>query len=411
VSRPDAPSPAPPADPRPLVASLCGTFLKPEMHSVHRQITGLRRFRTVVLTETREHPDQFPWEPLVVMEKRVRPRPRGNFLLRFWFKHVLKRWPPPFPITREPEFHPYDLPDLLARWQPALAHVYYGHKAVKYRRMLAAWGGPWIVSFHGVDAAKFLDDAEHRAGMDEVFAMARLVLGRSESLLERLRELGCPEEKLRLNRTPIPLAGFPFFPRENPAGGGFTLVQASRLVAKKGLFTTLAALRQIAADFPALRFVLCGDGPARAEFEKAVAVAGLAGRVELRGWVDQDGLRAAFRDAHVFLHPSEHTADQDREGVPNAMLEAMATGLPVVATTHGGIPEAVRDGRDGLLVPERDPAALAAALRRILTDHELRRRLGANAADSVRAAFGAEAGIAALEDCYAEALAGAGPTP
>jgi len=394
------------SDSRPLVASLCGTFLKPEMQSVYRQVANLRRFRTVVLTEKRSHAGQFPFEPVVVMEKQVRPRPRGNFLLRFWFKHVVKQWPPPIPITKETKpYHPYDLPDLLARWQPALVHVYYGHKAVKYRPMLEAWGGPWLVSFHGVDVAKFFDQPGHAGEMMAVFASATLVLARSGSLLEKLRALGAPPDKLRLNRTPIPLDGFAECGRDDPPDGAFRLVQASRLVPKKGLFTTLEALRTVAAAFPRAKFVLCGDGPSRGRFERAVADAGLSAHVEVRGWLSQSDLLDCYRHAHLFLHPSERTESDDQEGVPNSMLEAMATGLPVVATWHGGIPEAVRDGQDGLLVPEKDPAALAAAIIGLLGDAARRRRLGQQAAAHVRDQFGLAAGIAALEDCYAEAIA------
>ncbi|MFM7179864.1 MAG: glycosyltransferase, partial [Verrucomicrobiales bacterium] len=109
----------------------------------------------------------------------------------------------------------------------------------------------------------------------------------------------------------------------------------------------------------------------------------------------------------LFLHPSEMTANSDQEGVPNSMLEAMATGLPVVATFHGGIPEAVRDGEDGRLVPEKDPAALASAILELLRDRDKRVRYGSNAAASVRATYGLEASLRRLENCYREALASA----
>ena len=182
-------------DPRPLVASLCGTFLKPEMQSVYRQITGLRDHRTLVLTEQRTNPDQFPFEPVIEMDKIIRPRLRGNFLLRFWYKYVIRQWPPPRPINKEVKpYYPYNLPDILAREQPALVHVYYGHKAVKYRSMLKAWGGPWIVSFHGVDVAKFFDRPGYAEKMAKVFSEAKLVLGRSQSLLAKLESLGCPKD-------------------------------------------------------------------------------------------------------------------------------------------------------------------------------------------------------------------------
>lgn len=396
--------PSPVADTRPLVVSLCGTFLKKEMQSLYRQVTGLRRFRTVVFTEQVENPELFPFEPLVVMEKLPRPRPRGNFILRFWYKYVVKQWPPPRPITKEREYFPYNLPALLARHQPALVHVYYGHKAVKYLDMLLKWGGPFVVSFHGVDVVKFVDKPGYVEELRRVFQHARLVLARSESLLERLRELGCPPEKLRLNRTPIPLDQIEFREKRAPADGEWRLVQACRLVSKKGLYTTLKALPKVIERFPLVRFVLCGTGPEEAKFAGRVKALGLQEHVLMPGWMSQKDLVGAYHFGHVFVHPSELTASGDQEGVPNSMLEAMASGMPVVATRHGGIPEAVAHGEDGFLVAEKDAAALAEALCRVLADPELLNHFSHNAARSVREKFGAETAIAAMEECYAEAL-------
>lgn len=396
-------------DTRPLVASLCGTFLKPEMQSVYRQITGLKDHRTVVLTEQRTNPGQFPFDPVIVMDKITRPRLRGNFLLRFWYKYVIRQWPPPRPINKEVKpYYPYNLPDILRREQPALVHVYYGHKAVKYRSMLKAWGGAWIVSFHGVDVAKFFDRPGYAEKMAEVFREAKLVLGRSQSLLDKLESLGCPKHKLRLNPTPIPLDGYPVCAHTTPADGSFRLVQASRLIAKKGLFTTLKAMETVAREFPRAKFILCGDGPDREAFARAVVAAGLQDNIELLGWIGLDELRREFAAAHLFLHPSEMTASEDQEGVPNSMLEAMATGLPVVATVHGGIPEAVCSGEDGLLVAEKDPVALAQAILTLLRDAAMRDRLGAHAAARVRATYGLEASLCLLEAAYAEAIASDG---
>lgn len=400
-------------DPRPLVVSLCGTYLKREMQSLYRQIAHLREFRTVVFAEQVENVAEFPFEPVVKMEKRTEPRYRGNFVKRFYYKHVIKQWPPPVPIGHVGNagqyYHPYDLVDLLTAWQPALVHVYYGHKAVKYRRMLQASGVPWLVSFHGVDVVKFIDRPGYLDGLRQVFAEARLVLARSESLLDRLRDLGCPPEKLRLNRTPVPLDDITFSERRPPESGEWRLLQACRLIPKKGLFTTLQALPTVVARWPRLKFVLAGTGPDEARFRDAVRAAGLEAHVELLGWVDQDRLRAEFARAHAFLHPSELTETSDQEGVPNAMVEAMAAGLPIVATTHGGIPEAVASGTDGLLVPEKDPAALASAILELLDDPALLARFSRQAHVSVREKFGFAEQIAALEGCYAEAIASGVP--
>lgn len=401
----------PPPDTRPLVISVCGTYLKPEMRSIYRQLTGLTRVRSLVYAQSIENRSLFPLENVVKMTK-LHHRTKGNFLLRFWYKYVIRQWPPPIRINKYVgPCHPYDMPERLRADAPDLVHIYYGHKAVRFLGMLKDWGGPWIVSFHGVDAAKFLDQPGYLDQLREVFATAQLVLARSQSLLDRLASLGCPPEKLRLNRTPIPLEHLAVSPRTPPQDGGWRLVQACRLIPKKGILTALHALQTVVKSHPRLRYILCGDGPQTEEIRALAARLGIAENVEIKGWLKPDALQSEYQAAHLFLHPSELTPDADQEGIPNSMLEAMATGLPVVATHHGGIPEAVTSGHDGLLVPERSPDQLAKAILQILAEPALWRRLSENAAASVRAHFGAAAQIHQLENHYFEAIALAAPPP
>ena len=126
--------------------------------------------------------------------------------------------------------------------------------------------------------------------------------------------------------------------------------------------------------------------------------------MQFPGFLNQTQLNALYASAHLFLHPSELTENQDQEGIPTSMLEAMSTGLPVAATLHGGIPEAVRDGFSGFLVPERDPAALAAALRRFVQSPDTLQQMGRAASQSVRAEFEQSRAVAKLEACYDEAI-------
>lgn len=439
-SRPDPPD----ADERPLVVSLIGTFLKPEMLSVYRQLTGLRTFRTVVFTERRSHAEEFPFAPVVLMARaeparrvprvrgsrpprRPRARPRGNFLRRFFYKHLLGVWPPPLrapppaaaehkpvqpliaPVTRGGD---YNLLPLLGEHRPALLHVYYGHKALKFLPLLRAWPGPVVVSFHGLDVAdaaypRFAGGAGE--ALPPVFAHARLVLARSQSLLERLAVLGCPPEKLRLNRAPIPLEGLTPRVFRPPPDGAWRLLQACRLIPKKGLVTALHAFAGVLRAHPAARFLVAGDGPQAGELRELATRLGIASSVDFAGWCSPERLRELLAAAHIFLHPSESTPGGDREGVPNALLEAMAAGLPAVATVHGGIPEAITHGVDGLLVPERNPAALADAVLRLMDEPELALTLSRKAAENTRLNFAGEAQIARLESFYGEALAAFDP--
>ena len=401
---------APPSDPRPVVISLCGTYLKPEMQSIYRQITGLTRVKNIVYAQWMENQDMFPFERIVPMTK-LHHRPKGNFLLRFWYKYIIRQWPPPVQINKYiGPCHPWNLIELLQKDQPALVHVYYGHKAVGFLPMLQEWAGPWIVSFHGVDVAKDIDKPDHLAQLRQVFASAQLVLARSQSLLNRLSELGCPEDKLRLNRTPIPFDSVPSSVRRPPTNDEWVFVQACRLIAKKGILTTLKALQQVVKTHPHIKYILCGEGPMVDKIRQEITARGLDKNVELRGWLDQRSLLAQYEKAHAFFHPSELTQGQDQEGIPNSMLEAMATGLPVVATRHGGIPEAVTHDFDGLLVGERSPKELATAILRLIEEPGLLSKLSCNAATSVREQFGAPSQIARLEDHYFEAITRAQPT-
>jgi glycosyltransferase involved in cell wall biosynthesis len=190
-----------------------------------------------------------------------------------------------------------------------------------------------------------------------------------------------------------------------PADGAWRFVQACRLIAKKGLRTSLRAFAKFREEQPKAKFVIAGEGPMREELEDLATELGVRDAVEFRGFLSQQDLAALYRDSHVFVHPSEITKDQNQEGVPNSMLEAMATGLPVLATRHGGIPEAVVHERHGFLVPERDVDALFAAMRQITADADLCYLLGQGASRQVREEFEASRAIEALESIYDEAIA------
>jgi glycosyltransferase involved in cell wall biosynthesis len=165
---------------------------------------------------------------------------------------------------------------------------------------------------------------------------------------------------------------------------------------EKGLEDFLAAAALVRERGPRARFVIHGDGPGRDGLAARVECLGLGGAVRLAGATLEP--EAALRALDVFALPSLSEASS------NALLEAMATGLPVVATRVGGSMAAVEDGLTGLLVPPRDPAALAKALVTLLEDRRLAGRLGAAALTAVRAAHGLPAMLARVDALYARAL-------
>ena len=385
--------PDPAATPsRPVVASYCTTFLKPEMRHIYRQVTAFQRYDTFILTRERKCATEFLFDDIELI-----PRARKNFIKRFYLKYVRRR--PPVYYRGELQV----LIKLLKRRPADLMHVYFGHTGVHLLPFIQEWDKPCVVSFHGMDIQPRPEQEGYDAQMQELLQTVPLVLARSQSLMDRLVDLGCPREKLRLNRTGIPLTQYPAIVRPAPADGAWIFVQACRLIAKKGLATALRSFARFHAQHPRARFLLAGEGPMREEVLALAVELGIGDSVELLGFLSQDQLADVYARSHLFVHPSELTADKNQEGVPNYMLEAMATGLPVLATLHGGIPEAVANGETGLLVPERDHDALFAAMQEITGNPERYTTMQAAAAAVVRAEFEHSAAVGKLEAIYDEA--------
>ena len=171
------------------------------------------------------------------------------------------------------------------------------------------------------------------------------------------------------------------------------VLSVARLVEKKGLDTLLHA----AADVPGVRVTIAGDGPMRPELENTAADPRLAGRVTFLGGVDPSAVADLLREHDAVALPCRASADGDRDGIPVALMEAMAGGLPVVAGDLPAIRELVEDGQTGRLVPGGDAAALAGILAQWADDKNLRATLGEAGRGRVEAEFALSANVARLE--------------
>jgi colanic acid/amylovoran biosynthesis glycosyltransferase len=363
------------------------------MLHIYRQVTGLQRYKTFIVAKERTSAERFPFPDIEMVPRK----PRKNFIRRFWLKHV--RHLPALYYRGEMQ----GLMKIFRRRNADLMHIYFGHTGVHLLPFIKGWGRPSVVSFHGADVMPREHQPAYDGQLRELLRITPLLLARSHSLMQRLEDLGCPSEKIRLNRTGIPLGDYPLRERRTPDAGQWHFVQACRLIPKKGIATALKAFAGFHRQYPNARFTLAGEGPMKREIEDLARELGIAKSVELRGFLAQADLAQLYAESHFFVHPSEMTADQNQEGVPNSMLEAMATGLPVLATLHGGIPEAVESGRTGLLVPERDDAGLLAAMLDLASHPDRAFEMGRAASQSVRIEFEQARQIEKLESYYDEA--------
>jgi glycosyltransferase involved in cell wall biosynthesis len=243
----------------------------------------------------------------------------------------------------------------------------------------------------------------YREATREMLDAVKLVLVRSRSLRRAVVDLGCDEKKIEVQRTGIPLDEFPFRERNFPAsngGGEWRLVQAGRLIEKKGLPVTLRAFASFLKRYPNATLTIAGEGPLLGQLQELAGGLKIDNRVSFTGFISQEQLRDLYCGSHIFLHPSETGPDGNQEGIPNSMLEAMASGLPVFATEHGGIPEAVKHGVSGVLVLERDDEELAWALLNAVEDRHFLSQLARNGAEVVREKFDRLVQARRLEDIY-----------
>jgi colanic acid/amylovoran biosynthesis glycosyltransferase len=257
-----------------------------------------------------------------------------------------------------------------------IIHCHYGWNgaAAVLLREMGVLTGKVVTTFHGTDISAFVR-RRGRHVYGQLFRLGDLFLPVSERWRARLLELGCDERRIVVHRLGIDTARLREIQRL-PGSGRAHLLTVARLVEKKGLAYALQAVASVAPAWPSLRYTIVGDGPLRGSLERLASTLGIGDRVRFLGARTHEEVISSLADADIFILPSVTAQDGDQEGIPIALMEAMAAGLPVLATEHSGIPELVADGVSGYLVPERNAARLAERLAALLADPERRAAMG-----------------------------------
>ena len=285
-----------------------------------------------------------------------------------------------------------------------LIHARFGNAGVCLLGAKRRLGIPMLTSFHGFDLPKKRDPRNpyHRK-LKKLFRRGEKFTVPSRHMKRKLIRWGCPRHKIKIMYSGIDLSRFPYVERE-PRTEGVTVVGVGRLHKKKGFVYLIKAFRRVLAVHPTARLIIAGDGEERKKLRRMIRKSKLSSRVKLKGHVAHHELAKLLRQADIFCLPSVTTKDGNQEGIPNSIKEAMATGLPVVSTRHGGIPELVEHGKEGLLVRERAPGELARSLIRLIESPELRAEFGRRGREKVERHFDAEKQVRRLEGIYERLL-------
>jgi glycosyltransferase involved in cell wall biosynthesis len=269
----------------------------------------------------------------------------------------------------------------------------FGPTATAVMNVCAEIDLPLIAHFHGFDAYRRATLESFGKSYGELFRKAAAIVAVSRDMKRQLLNLGAPEEKLHCNSCGVDVS---MFDGADPLHSAPTFIAVGRFVDKKAPHLTLLAFKKVVESFPEARLVLIGDGPLLEACHQMTKALGLAGTVDLPGPRAHSEIVLAMRRARAFVQHSIRTRDGDSEGTPVAVLEAGASGLPVVATRHAGIQDAVIDGETGLLVEEGDVDGMAERMLRLASDAALAARLGKSAREKICSEYSMEKSITAL---------------
>ncbi|MAE22111.1 MAG: colanic acid biosynthesis glycosyltransferase WcaL [Pseudomonas sp.] len=232
--------------------------------------------------------------------------------------------------------------------------------------------------FHGVELSDERYLSKYRNDYKKLFETSEKVIAISELWCERLINLGCPKEKITLNRMGVDIKRFEFRNKE-VTNDRLKVLTTGRLVEKKGVEYAIKAIAKLKEAGTQVEYKIIGDGPLK---ENLIALSndlGLNDEVQFLGFCSQNKVKELLQESDVFLLPSVTSKTGDMEGVPVALMEAMAIGLITVSTYHSGIPELIEDRVSGFLAPERDYTEIASIISQCCTDRELCGEVRSNA--------------------------------
>jgi colanic acid/amylovoran biosynthesis glycosyltransferase len=377
---------------KPLVALLTSRFLPYSQTFVAAQLAEYERYEPDVFARVRENADQFP-------DSRVFALTPGGPL-----RYV--------EVVTQKVFG--YCPSFLARLRSrghVLLHAQFGREGVLALPLQAALGVPLLVTFRGRDLSRVIGRPgwphpwlERRR--QRLFRTASRVLAVSTDLARRVIDAGAPPDRVLVWHVGIRIP--PEEPRRDRARQPLRVVMAGRFFEKKGFEYGIEAFAELVRGGHDACLAIVGKGSRRTRYASLAERLGMRDRIEMPGVLTHQALLDRIASADIVMVPSVTARNGDREGIPNVLKEASARGVAVIATRHGGIPEALDHERTGLLVPERDGRALVEALRALATNPELRRRLGAAGREKMTREFEVRRQVAGLESLYDRVLEEAG---
>lgn len=380
------------------VAHLIRNYLGPTETFIGYQIFSLRSFKPLVFCHQSNRDNSFVLKDTFCTTEILKGFSKINANLFYSLFRCLTK--------KETEL----FLEIIKSSQVKLLHFHYAVDARYFLSLKKKLNLPSVVSLYGYDTSSFPRSyfSYGRVYIKPIFEQIDKFLAMSEDMKKDLIGLGCPEEKILVHYYGIETEKFAYPERKYEDKEIVNILMCGTLEIKKAQHLVLEALRQLEISKnlkKKFQVTVVGDGPMRKHLINMVKDFEWENRVSFKGFIpyNDDRLVEEYQKADIFALPSI-TVKGDKEGIPGTIVEAMASGLPVVSTFHAGIPEIIENYKQGILVKERDIDGLAEALRGLIGNRVLRENLGRTAAERAIKEFDAKMRIKNLEKIYQSLL-------
>ena len=383
------------------VAHIVGNYLFRNGTWIYNQIAHLQRWRPVVLCNRTENLDAYPVEHLYAVEQQEGLQGLYNKLAR----RIVGYYPA--------------FKSLIRKESISVIHAHFGPAAYQALALARTERVPLVTTFYGYDLSRLPQgNPEWRKRYSRLFDEGQFFLVEGHFMRQQLIELGCPPEKARVLHLGVDLKRLPFILRR-PANDGFVrILVAASFTEKKGLPYAIEAFCRLCQSYNRVYMTVIGDARERPDEQaikqdllEMVARFGVEKNVRFLGFQPYTRLIEEFYRHHIFLSPSVQAMDGNNEGgAPVTIIEASATGMPVVSTTHCDIPSVVIDRASGLLVDERDVCGIVNALSFLVENPDQWAVMGSAGRAHIEKAYDVKQTAHKLEEHYNSLLNRRKPT-
>lgn len=283
-----------------------------------------------------------------------------------------------------------------------IIHARFGPSGIGMIKLKKELGVPLLTSFHGFDVPS-AQRPIYTKQLLELFQVGDMFTTTSNYMRDILIKFGCNEDKVLVQNSGIDLRKFSLNNKTMSScnrSSNITILTIGRLIKKKGMEYLIEAINRAQEYHPEIELRIVGDGDLRRELTELVNKLNIHGKVKFLGSLTHDRVVDELKHADIFALTSVEDNNGNQEGIPNVLKEAMACGLPIISTWHAGIPELVKDGECGFLVPEKDSNAIVDVIVKLLRLRETWSDMGKKGREIVKQSFNVDKQILKLERVY-----------